>query len=408
MNISDADWTLLGLEPTMDEDTIRRAYARKLKTVNPEDDPAGFQALREAYERILTAKPASAEIPAAQLSPHAEETGRFLRQLAVLRHAGDTAAAIKMVDELFVIKRPDDPALKGIGEALFHTMALQRSLSPRLFHHLVARFDWRDANTSAAAADPRAHSVLLARIAAEDWYQKLQERAARPENIVAAFILGRADAPKLPHDGLDETQKADAKSLMNALLEHGDFLLERFDPRHLAALREALEGPPLIAADTARQAAPKKPTKFQLSERMVVSALGLIISLGIMFYYTNGFGLWGGTNFEQLSQQAQARQTLDDSTADWVELRPFGGQTIVYFTQIITCSAAVKQIQYGLDRNDPDQNFPVPVSATWPTNIGDQTQVSIQASPNLQFVIVRVVYADGTVSPVHIYRVGEQ
>ncbi len=45
-------WDILGLEgPTTDSKAIKKAYARKLKTVRPDEDQAGFMALRDAFDR---------------------------------------------------------------------------------------------------------------------------------------------------------------------------------------------------------------------------------------------------------------------------------------------------------------------------------------------------------------------
>lgn len=50
-------WSLLDLAPTADEREIKRAYARLLKQTRPEDDPEGFQRLRQALERALEEAP---------------------------------------------------------------------------------------------------------------------------------------------------------------------------------------------------------------------------------------------------------------------------------------------------------------------------------------------------------------
>ncbi|MCI8210012.1 heat-shock protein [Pseudomonas sp. S25] len=46
-------WQLLDLTPDADERSIKRAYARLLKTHRPDEDPEAFQRLREAYESSL-------------------------------------------------------------------------------------------------------------------------------------------------------------------------------------------------------------------------------------------------------------------------------------------------------------------------------------------------------------------
>jgi hypothetical protein len=46
-------WQLLQIAPDSDERSIKRAYARLLKTNRPDDNPEDFQRLREAYEAAL-------------------------------------------------------------------------------------------------------------------------------------------------------------------------------------------------------------------------------------------------------------------------------------------------------------------------------------------------------------------
>jgi len=51
--VSRSIWRELAISPSTDEREIRRAYARRLKIVQPEDDPQGFQALRAAFEQAM-------------------------------------------------------------------------------------------------------------------------------------------------------------------------------------------------------------------------------------------------------------------------------------------------------------------------------------------------------------------
>lgn len=48
-------WQRLGIAPTPEERDIKRAYAKLVKATRPEDDPEGFQALRDAFEQALWA-----------------------------------------------------------------------------------------------------------------------------------------------------------------------------------------------------------------------------------------------------------------------------------------------------------------------------------------------------------------
>ena len=67
-------WKLLELEPTKDVSEIRRAYAQKARTCHPEEDPAGFLALRQAYQAALDYAEGTEEItPPPDETPDVQE-----------------------------------------------------------------------------------------------------------------------------------------------------------------------------------------------------------------------------------------------------------------------------------------------------------------------------------------------
>jgi TonB family protein len=64
-------WSVLGIPEGSGRSEIRRAYARRVRAVNPEDDPEGFKALRDAYEIALYY---------ADLPPFEEEAGEEVQE----------------------------------------------------------------------------------------------------------------------------------------------------------------------------------------------------------------------------------------------------------------------------------------------------------------------------------------
>lgn len=67
------DWQRVGLPgPSLDLGTIKRAYARTLRQTRPDDDAAAYQALREAYDRLVNQARWAAHEAAREVAQEAE------------------------------------------------------------------------------------------------------------------------------------------------------------------------------------------------------------------------------------------------------------------------------------------------------------------------------------------------
>lgn len=188
-------WSVLGIERTADAAVIRRAYARKLKTTRPDDDPEGFQrllrareaALREVAEREARSQADRADAPAdtevevleapqepmaavpIELAPEAIAAAGPIRRIVltgadeIVREASDTAPRVVIADE------PEDEPNAGAAV-------------PR-----IVVMDWDD---DEPGPRPRPHRIDFAIEASEQHWSDARRLAAEVETL-----LGDPDAP---------------------------------------------------------------------------------------------------------------------------------------------------------------------------------------------------------------------
>lgn len=254
-------WDVLGIERTREERDIRRAYARKLKHTNPEDDPAGFQALREAYEHALSYAERGFEFadgmffsdgsdndededaleaddppfePAASqdFSPHPDAPTQPADPVAesIAREVGEAHAALARLAELVAAEPPASDAALALGLEVLVAAPAMQNLDVR------ARIERQLARLILDSV-PRADSLIPAAIRAMGW--KPHGRGPLAEAIDEVFdrqaALGYLRELRLKrhplHDGYVALQAPPPKSV-------GGFV---FKPTALKSARRVLE-----------------------------------------------------------------------------------------------------------------------------------------------------------------------
>ncbi len=167
----------LKIEGDADERAIKRAYARELKLIDQETDPAGFQELREAYEAALFWLRHAADIRSEEEVDQFDEIDRAARELHLLpaMARAESASAVDAppiaqsdqdADTLAQVVFAEFEVRSAILENEHDSQAWERELRASLgdarLIHIAARqaFEQRVADLLAAGWRP-GHQLLL-------------------------------------------------------------------------------------------------------------------------------------------------------------------------------------------------------------------------------------------------------
>jgi hypothetical protein len=195
----------LALDGSADERAIRRAYARELKRIDPEADPAAFQELREAYEAALDWarwNQAPGQEPQTDVAPDpAPERATAERPAEVPEADAPIHELITPPEPLPARPTPSqaEPGMDGLApqEAAARAFAvfshrlvelalasdkdadrpyqreLENALAAPLLTSIAARdvFEWHVAKKLASGWQPGHESLLVAAVRAFNWHQ---------------------------------------------------------------------------------------------------------------------------------------------------------------------------------------------------------------------------------------------
>jgi hypothetical protein len=290
-------WDELGIAPCADPKVIRRAYAARLKKLDPDRDPNGFARLRDAYEwalkragaeerRSSQAPPESTnhdadagedDLPAATRPPaEAEPEGgdpasahaateraqaaglqpplpaswhddiRDQTLLAALEAAirrGDANAATVLYYRAAATGALSLASAPDVTERLLAVAVDDLTLTASAFRNLV-RIAGSDKPRFRAltTSESEPHRRVLARLRAEDWYDDLvvkakqrKGRAARRQAKIARLILGQIGRHRQPR-----VDKIALRSWINQYNIHAVWLKDRIDPAWMEVVDKRL------------------------------------------------------------------------------------------------------------------------------------------------------------------------
>ncbi|SOC05013.1 hypothetical protein [Rhodobacter maris] len=109
--------------------------------------------------------------------------------------------------------------------------------------------------------------------------------------------------------------------------------------------------------------------------------------------------LAGAAGAEQFTTAAEVRPILQATKAQWLALREYEGQDLLYFTQVLSWRCGLSQVFYGLNGAAPEMPFFLETcheGTAAPNAIETDAIYVAQPAGSVQSIRVRLIYDDGT------------
>lgn len=424
-------WDELGIPPTAEEGVIRRAYAAGLKGGRgPNDDPAAFARLRAAYEGALrharalgpnadALGPAGTEplppdavvIRASDLpeptAPPGEnrwqEANEFMAHLrsCLDTHDGPSAAAALQAWIRCGADRPLDVS-EMVEYDLFKLLD-EPGTPPEVLAALGDAYGEEFGDIRFAQRHPALHGLLPVRVEAALWLRKVRRIAAADPPDAAPGHPSRVAAALLGPPGAVPRRALDWKHhpLLRELLPEARFwqphLRWSLDSTTLQRLQCALDGVNWLGFPV------------PLPAGLLRASLALFVWGWVLLAGMAGVDAGLAGHNGRFPPPDMELGALEPTVQQRVELRLFGPDTLIYFSNLLTCRGALTRIRYGVDTRVPDRDFPLapldrsaPVCGPIPRN----TPLYATVPGTVAFVSVEVTWADGVRSGVEVIRYG--
>lgn len=254
-------WHALGIAATVDRQAIRRAYAARLKAIDPERDMQAFLRLRAAFEAAMRGTALIIEPPPMQPSDMPEAAApEALSAIRARLERGDLEGAWSLFEEADLAAALPLTALGEVEEEMLALAAPMPALPAAILAALVRRFHWDEAAHPLRAARPALFLELDKRLDAERWYADLVGHAAAPRRFLpntrrfVARLLLRGP-PRWYEWGVTladlrlmlGTPRHALTQALQQFERHEERLGERFDARRLRWCRGRIRPAPLLA-----------------------------------------------------------------------------------------------------------------------------------------------------------------